>query len=351
MQRPRVNGWAVWDREFSKRLGARGWVGMNWPKMYGGGERTAFERLVVVEELLAAGAPASAHWIADRQAGPMLLRFGSEAQRAELLPKMAAGECGFCLGMSEPDSGSDLASVSTRATPVDGGWLLNGTKLWTSHAHRAEYMMLFCRSGHSGETEGRHSGVSQFVVDMRTPGLEIRPVYDQVGSHDFNEVTFTDAFVPETALVGEEGAGWRQVMSELALERSGAERFMSSFVLMREAVRALEGSTDPGALRLVGRLTSHLWTLRNMSLSIAGLLQAGASVDLEAALLKDLGAVLEQEIPEVVRLLVDSAPMRASEDALARLLGEAVLLAPTFSLRGGTREVLRNIISRGLGLR
>ncbi|MFT3977694.1 MAG: acyl-CoA dehydrogenase family protein, partial [Sphingomonas bacterium] len=160
----RAESWNGFDRDFSRAMGAKGWLGMTWPKRYGGHERSAFERYVVVEETLAAGAPVAAHWIADRQSGPTLLRFGTEEQKETILPKIAAGETVFCIGMSEPDSGSDLAATRTRAMPVDGGWRVTGTKLWTTGAHHADYMILFCRT--SGSPADRQAGTSQLLVDL-----------------------------------------------------------------------------------------------------------------------------------------------------------------------------------------
>ncbi len=342
--------WGRYDKAFTQRLGQRGWLGMTWPKAYGGHERTYLERFVVLEELLAAGAPVGAHWVTDRQVGPMLLRFGTEAQRQSLLPRMVRGECQFCIGMSEPDSGSDLASVRTRATRVAGGWTVNGTKLWTSNAHRADYMILFCRSG-AADADNRHAGASQFIVDLASPGITIRPVLNVLGNHDFNEVVFRDVFVPDESLIGEDGQGWRQVMGELGFERSGPDRFLSSYILMRELVRTFETSDRPDVRRAVGRLTAHLWTLRQMSLSLTGLLQRNASLDVEAALVKDLGSVFEQEIPEIARTLVDIEPTTDDAGQFSGLLGLSLLTAPSYSIRGGAREVLRNIIARGLGLR
>jgi len=159
-----VGSWGGSNREFSRKMGARGWIGMTWPKRYGGHERSALERYVVLEEMLASGAPVSGHWVADRQRGPLLLRVGTEEQKQAILPRIAAGECSFCIGMSEPDSGSDLASVRTRAAATAGksgaGFLVNGTKLWTSNAHRSEYMILLARPGAAGEQ--RHGGLTQF---------------------------------------------------------------------------------------------------------------------------------------------------------------------------------------------
>jgi len=201
----RAESWSGFDAEFSRKLGARGWIGMTWPREYGGHGRSAFDRYVVLEELLAAGAPVAAHWFADRQTGPLLLKFGTEAQKKKLLPAMARGECFTCIGMSEPDSGSDLAAARTRAEPCEGGYRINGAKLWTTYAHKAHHMVLFCRT--SGSRDDRQSGTSQLLVDLRAPGITIRPVIDLTGRHHFNEVSFEDVLVPADALIGQEGDG------------------------------------------------------------------------------------------------------------------------------------------------
>jgi len=339
----RAQSWMGFDAAFSRALGAQGYIGMTWPREYGGHGRSAVERHVVMEELLAAGAPVAAHWIADRQSAPMILRNGSEEQRRTILPRIAAGECFFCIGMSEPDSGSDLASVRTRAERTATGWRLTGTKLWTTFAHESHYMICFCRTGAS---EDRHGGSSQFLVDLSLPGIAIRPVLDLAGEHHFNEVTFDGVELPAEALLGREGDGWAQVMSELSFERSGPERFLSSFTLLDEVLRvAPDGEAEARGL---GRLVAHLMVLRQMSQSVAGRLAEGQKPDLHAAIVKDLGACLEQEIPERAREMV--APETA-DAAYAASFARLRQVAPCFSLRGGTREVLRGIIARGLGLR
>jgi len=232
----RARSWGGFDREFSRRVGERGWIGMTYPKQYGGHERTFLERYVVLEEMLAAGAPVSAHWVADRQSGPTLLRFGTEAQKQKIVPGIVRGELAFAIGMSEPDSGSDLASVRTRATKVDGGYLINGTKVWTSNAHLSDYLIALFRT--HVVPDKKHEGLTQFLVDLKTTkGITIRPIIDLAGHHHFNEVNFTDAFVPDQARVGSDGDGWKQVTTELGFERSGPERYLSSIALIRELVR------------------------------------------------------------------------------------------------------------------
>jgi alkylation response protein AidB-like acyl-CoA dehydrogenase len=345
----RARSWGGFDRQFSRKVGARGWIGMTWPKRYGGHERSALERYVVLEEMLAAGAPVSAHWVADRQSGPLLLRFGTEAQRERFLPSIARGELAFAIGMSEPDSGSDLASIRTRAERVDGGYRVNGTKVWTSNAHLSDYMIALFRT-HSSPGK-KHEGLTQFLVDVKSPGINIRPIIDLSGAHHFNEVVFQDVFVPEDMRVGDDGAGWSQVTTELAFERSGPERYLSSIALLTELIREVSKTPSERAAVTVGRLVAHLVTLRQMSIAVAGMLQAGKNPNLEAAVVKDLGTNFEQETPEVVHALLGLEPALAHGTELQRVLAYLVQTAPSFSLRGGTREILRGIIARGLGLR
>lgn len=330
---------------FSARLGERGWIGMTWPRQYGGGERSFLERYIVTEELLAAGAPVGSHWIADRQSGPLLLNFGTEAQRAEFLPRIAAGECFFSIGMSEPDTGSDLASIQTTATRTDGGWLVNGSKIWTSGAHLNHFVICLVRS--EPPSDNRHAGLSQMIVDLNDPNVTVRGIRNISGESDFNQVFFDDAFVPDERVVGEPGNGWTQVISELAFERSGPERFLSSFRVIVEFAREIGTSATTQQKMLLGRLVSHLIALRGMSVSVASMLQEGKSPAQEAALVKEVGNNFERLVPELVRLSVDGD---VSPRFLATL-NQCVLHAPSFTLRGGTREILRGVIARGLGLR
>ncbi|HUD52563.1 acyl-CoA dehydrogenase family protein [Parvibaculum sp.] len=343
----RAQTWSGSDPEFSRKMGAKGWIGMRWPKQYGGHERSAFDRYVVLEEMLAAGAPVGAHWIGDRQSGPLLLNFGTEEQRQLILPKVARGECYFCIGMSEPDSGSDLAATRTKAEKVEGGYRVNGTKLWTSGAQHAHYMIGLFRT-----SADKHTGLTQFLVDLKnTDGITIRPIRDLAGNSHFNEVVFQDAFVPDNMLVGSEGSGWAQVGAELAFERSGPERYLSSFLLMVEMIRELQKRGGAEGAREVGRLVAHLVTLRQMSLSVAGMLDKGENPALEASVVKDLGAVFEQDMPVKAHELLGIAPTIGGGSDYEEVLGYLTQTVPSFSLRGGTREILRGIIARGLGLR
>jgi alkylation response protein AidB-like acyl-CoA dehydrogenase len=339
------------DPAFSRKLGERGWLGMTWPKQYGGHERTAMERYAVTEELLAAGAPVAAHWIADRQSGPNLLRYGTEAQKAEILPRIAAGQCFFVIGMSEPDSGSDLASIRTRAVRNgDGDWVVNGAKIWTSNAHASHYAITLVRTS-PADPSNRHAGLSQLLVDLSAPGITVNPIRILDGGHHFNEVVFTDAVVPADMLLGTEGDGWHQVTAELAFERSGPERFLSTYPLLAEFARRVADSGEPSGVATLGRLSARLLALRQMSLRIAAALDRGELPNLAAALVKDVGTTFEADVIDEVRRVVDVPASLDSPDPLGRALAEAQLHAPGYTLRGGTNEILRGIVARGLGLR
>jgi acyl-CoA dehydrogenase len=341
---------ARYDVDFSRRWGQAGFIGITWPKKYGGRGLTFLDRYVVTEEALAAGAPVGAHWVADRQSGPLLLKYGTEEQRQRFLPKIVAGEAFFCIGMSEPDSGSDLASVRMSATRVDGGWKLNGTKLWTSLAHICHYMIALVRTS-PVNPENRHEGMSQMIIDLKAPGVEVRPVYNLAGEHHFNQEVFTDYFVPDENVVGEIGAGWEQVMSELAYERSGPERILSTFQTLVELTREVGDTPSEVEARAIGRLTAHLMTLRNMSVSVAGMLADGKMPVTEAALVKDLGTNYCKEVPEVARLIRPPEDGAGSNSKYEKMLKTATLIAPSLTIQGGTREILRGMIARGLGLR
>ncbi|CAG4889811.1 acyl-CoA dehydrogenase family protein [Paraburkholderia saeva] len=346
----RARSWMGFDADFSRRLAARGWIGLTLPVNYGGAGMDAFRRFVLVEELLAAGAPVAAHWIADRQSGPLILRYGTEAQKDFYLPRICAATAFFCIGMSEPDSGSDLASVRTRAVRCDGGWRLTGRKIWTTNAQHCQYMIALVRS--SGAPEDRQKGLSQFIVDLSLPGVEVRPITDLTGDAHFSEVTFDDVFLANDTLIGEEGGGWHQVTAELAFERSGPERLYSSVVLLdcwRDHLRR-HGASD-AETALLGSFVTQLATLRCLSIAVTARLARGESPVVEAALVKDIGTAFEQAIPAQLEAVISADPAQVFDPELYRTVAYLSQISPTFSLRGGTREVLRGMIARGLGLR
>ncbi len=347
----RARSWSGLDIEFSHRLGREGFLGLTLPKEYGGAGRGPFARFVVVEELLAVGAPVAAHWIADRQSAPLILNYGTEAQRKLFLPKIASGEIFFCIGMSEPNSGSDLASVRTRAEKISTGWVLNGQKIWTTNALHADYMIALIRT--SGTVNERQAGLSQLLVPLKAKGVTVRPITDLTGASEFAEVFFDNVKLDEDALVGKEGQGWDQATAELAFERSGPERIYSSLVLIDTWVQHLRrvGRIIGPAAQLAGEFTGKLMVLRAMSLAVTGQLAAGESPVIEASLIKDLGTSYEQEVPALIAEDIGSHPDEEVSVEFYRTLNFMSRIAPSFSLRGGTREILRGIIARGLGLR
>ena len=238
----------TFSREFSRKVGAKGWIGMTWPKKYGGRERNFLERYVVTEEFRVANAPVRLHFVADRQSGPILLKYAPERIKADILPRICRGEVCFAIGMSEPGSGSDLFAAKTKATKTSGGFLINGTKIWTSNAHQADYMIGLFRTSPPTKENRRH-GLTQFLVDMKTPGIGINPIHQISGQHEFNEVVFTDAFIPEDHVLGEIDGAWKQATSELAYERSGPERFLETFYTLIGLVRVLGPQPGPALCR------------------------------------------------------------------------------------------------------
>lgn len=339
------------SRRFALKVAEKGWIGMTWPREYGGQERSFLERYVVTEEMRAFNAPVRQFFIADRQSGPTLLRYASEAIKRDLLPRITRGALCFCIGMSEPDSGSDLFAARCRATPVAGGWRIDGRKIWTSLAQHADYMIGLFRTSPATRENRRH-GLTSLLIDMRSPGIEYRPISQIGGASDFNEVVFDDVFVPAEHLLGEPDEAWKQATSELAYERSGPERFLETFGAFQAFMDAVPADADIRVQEGLGRLLAQLHTLRRMSVSVAGMLENGKEPVVEAAIVKDLGTIWEQAMPHRVRDLAaflpeDGPGMRRLEAELSRNFH----IGPKLTLQGGTTEVLRGIIARGLGLR
>jgi alkylation response protein AidB-like acyl-CoA dehydrogenase len=325
------------DLDFSRELAARGLIGMTWPVEHGGRGLRNVDRLAVTEELLRAGAPVAAHWVGDRQIGPSVLRHGTARLKAEILPGIISADLVFCLGMSEPDAGSDLASVRTTAAEADGGWLINGRKIWTTQAHRATHAYLLARTARA---ERKHDGLTEFIVDMDTPGISVSPIIDLAGDHHFNEVVFEDVFVPAHRVLGTVGNGWRQVVEQLSFERGGPERVLSTYPLLAELLAASARSSADVTAEL-GVLTARLATLRRLAWGVAVLLDRGAAPVQEAATLKYLGNTFEQDVIEVARRVLggpDAGPGSA--------YGSALLASPGFTIRGGAADVLLSLIAR-----
>lgn len=348
----RSRSWMGYSADFSRALAKSGFLGLTLPTAYGGRAMGPLARFVVVEELLSAGAPVAAHWIADRQSAPLILKFGSEEQRQKYIPAICRGEIFFSIGMSEPNAGSDLSAVKTRAVrKSDGSWRLTGSKIWTTNAHLNHYMIALVRT--SGDVDSRHAGLSQFIIDLSLPGVVIRPIADINGELDFCEIFFDDVILSADCLVGKDGAGWAQVGAELAFERSGPERIYSSIILLDAWIRHVgqSGCGDTKRTALVGSLMAQIAVLRQVSIAVTAQLENGKSPVTEAALIKDLGNSFEQLVPQIIADDLGSHPDEAVDGELLHTLKLMTQIAPSFSLRGGTREILRGIIARGLGLR
>jgi alkylation response protein AidB-like acyl-CoA dehydrogenase len=343
--RPGLGMGAPRDREFSSKLAQRGWVGMALPRQYGGRDRSAVERFVVTEELLRWGAPVGHHWIADRQTGPVINRFGTEEQKQRFLPAICRGELSFAIGMSEPEAGSDLAAVRTRATKADGGWSVSGTKVWTSGAHVSDWFTVLCRTS---DEQDRHRGLSQLIVDLRSGGLTVSPIPFLNGTSDFNEVVLDEVFVPDELVLGEVGQGWAQNTSELAYERGGPERWLSTYLLVEEMLRDPDVPLGEREQLLIGEATARWWAIRRMSLSIARNIDKGEAPSVQSALAKELGTRFEQDLLEAVLRVLGCELSPETRRPLERLLVEAVLTAPSFTIRGGTNEILRSVAAKGL---
>ena len=225
-----INGYSA---ELAVELADRGWIGLTWPAEHGGGGRPAIDRLIIGEELIAAGAPIAAMWFADRQMGPTLIAYGRDDQRDAFLPGILSGKTTWCIGMSEPDAGSDLAGLKTTATRDGDHWVINGQKIWTSFAAVSDYCYLICRTGGDGPP---HQGISEIIVPMESPGIEVRPITDMTTNRHFCEVFFTDVRVPVGNLVGVEGNAFKQTMRQLEHERGGIDRLVSNRALYQLAL-------------------------------------------------------------------------------------------------------------------
>lgn len=337
------------DPAFSRKLGERGWLGMALPKAYGGHDRSAVDRLVVTEELLRWGAPIGHHWVADRQTGPVIARYGTEEQKRRFLPGICRGELSFSIGMSEPDSGSDLASLSTRAVRDGDGWVVTGRKIWTTWANVNDWFVVLCRTSPIEETGDKRLGLSQLLVDLRAPGVEVTPIPFIDGTADFCEVVLDEVFVPDDLVLGTVGAGWTQNTSELAFERGGPDRWLSTYLVVEEFLREYGAASLPADVAdVLGNAAAMYWVLHNLTLSVNRAIDAGGAPSIEAAMVKEMGTRFEQDILNAVLAVLDVEPSLPGGSLFERLLVTATLTAPSFTIRGGTNEILRSVAAKGL---
>lgn len=342
------DSWIVgYDPDFTRELGARGWIGMTWPKEEGGHGRSALERFIVYEQLIKHGAPICAGWFADRQMGPTLLQFGTAEQRRAWLPGIVAGESMWCIGMSEPDAGSDVASLRTRAERDGEGWIVNGQKVWTSGAAHADWCYCIARTDPDAP---KHAGLSELVIDMHSPGVEIRTIRDMTTNEHFCEVHFSDVRVPDFNLVGELNGSFRQLMRQMEHERGGIDRLVSNFALYRDLleVPGLVDRADPSVRQDLARI-EICYRLGRLLVLRETLQQAPKGF---SAATKTFGTEFEARLAGFcAQQLGMHATLWGSENGLGARAARAVCYAPAYTIMGGTVNILRNVLAeRVLGL-
>ena len=329
-----INGYS---KDFAKEMASHGWIGMTWPSEFGGGARPAIERLIVGEELIKAGAPIAAMWFADRQMGPTLIAYGRPDQQTEFLPKILSGETTWCIGMSEPNAGSDLAGLTTSAARDRDDWVINGQKIWTSFGEVADYCYLICRTTKEGPP---HAGISEIIVPMDTPGIDVRPIKDMTTNRHFCEVFFTDVRVPVINLVGTEGAAFKQTMRQLEHERGGIDRLVSNhalYLLARDRADTTDALVrqDIAALEIAYRI-GRILVIRE------ALRQAPAGF---SAATKCFCTEHEVRVADFVSHVL------GAEATLWNEVTQGLSYAPGYTIMGGTSNVMRNILGeRVLGL-
>lgn len=334
------------DPAFALELGRRGWLGMTWPTSVGGGGRPPIERFVVFESLISVGAPVASTWFADRQIGPTLLEYGTREQQARWLPEIIAGRSLWCIGMSEPDAGSDVASLRTRAVRDGGDWVVTGQKIWTSGAAHADWCYLICRTDPDAPP---HRGLSELIVDMRSPGVSVHPIEDAVGDRHFCEVHLEGVRVPADHLVGAENGSFGQVMRQMEHERGGIDRLVSNRALYLDAL-TLADRDDPRVRQEIAVLESGYRIGRLMVLrEVLGQAPPGFS-----AATKTFCTEHEQRVASFCASVLGAAATLwrgEGTSSLAARVARDVCYAPAYTIMGGTTQILRNILGeRILGL-
>jgi alkylation response protein AidB-like acyl-CoA dehydrogenase len=325
------------DREFSRELGRRGWLGMTWAKAVGGHERTPLERFVVTESLIRTGAPLAATWIGDRQIGPTILANGSPEQIDRYVPSMIRGDVTWSIGMSEPDAGSDLASLRTRAYRRKNTYILEGTKVWTSLGALADYCYVIARTDPDAPP---HAGLSEFIVDMSADGVHVSPIRDMTGEEHFCEVVLDGVEVSEAERVGRENASWRQLMRQLEHERGGIDRLMSNRAMFEESLAVADTSDPIVAQEAVAIESTYRIARLQVIREVLGQAPAGFS-----AVTKILCTELEQRVTRFAVSVAGPAAM------LEGRLSRAMSYSPAYTIQGGTSSILRNVVGeRLLGL-
>ena len=357
---PSCDAWIMnYSPEFTKRVAAKGWIGLTWPKESGGQGRSYMERLILTEEMLRYGAPAACHWFADRQIGGSILAYGTEEQKKELLPKILKGEAYVGLGMSEPEAGSDLASLRTKATEDGNDYVIDGQKMWTSGGRFMNYIYLVARTDPEAP---KHRGISEFIVDKSLAGINTIPTIDITGSEAWNEVFFDSVRVPKSCLIGEKNRGFYQILNQLDYERSGLERLMGNYPLFAALIQFTKETKRNGKPLSQDTLIRHKLAQLQIEFEVGRLLiyrvglvvDEGRAPNWEAAMAKAYSTTFEQHMASVAMEILGLYGQLLAESKLAPILGMAphsYLGSKGYSLQAGTSEILRNIVAfRGLGL-
>lgn len=358
--KPACDAWIQgFSPDFTRKLAQKRWIGLSWPKEYGGLGRTNVDRFILTEELLRYGAPTALHWFADRQIGRAIMHFGTDEQKKDMLPRILRGEAYVGLGLSEPEAGSDLASLQTRATEDGDSYVLNGQKMWTSCASYMNYIYLVARTD---PTAPKHRGISEFIIPAGLPGITIRPTIDITGAEAWGEVFYDNVRIPKTALIGEKNRGFYQVANQLDYERSGLERLMGNYPLFDAIIKFVREtdrngaplSKDPFVRDSLARLQVEFEVGRLLTYRVALVIDSGRAPNVEAAMAKAYCTTFEQHLADLSTRILGVHGQLLGESKWAPISGmapDSFLSSMGYSLQAGTSEILRNVLAtRGLGL-
>ncbi len=349
-----------WDlnRVIRQKMAEKGWLTMHWPEEYGGQNASPVKSAIYNEEIAYMRAPGR-DIFGVRMLGPTLMIHGSEEQKQTHLPSVAKGEIQWCQGYSEPESGSDLASLSTRAVRDGDELVINGAKVWTTMAHRADWIMLLTRTDPDAP---KHRGISFVLVDMKSPGVSVRPIINMAGGHEFNQVTFDDVRVPRANVVGDEDRGWYVAVTLLDFERSGIDYSASARRLLDDTKEFATETKRNGVPLIEIPWVRTLMADRYIDCEVARLMAYNVaymqSQDLiptkEASMSKVFGSEVVQRVTEAALDILGMYGTLGREDKWAPLNGrvqENWMNAFAGTIAAGTSEIQRNIIAgRGLGL-
>ncbi len=352
---PRKSDVVTWQR----RLHARGWAVPHWPREYGGSQMSDIEKLILQDELFRANAPQPLHFNCT-MLGPVLIEFGSDAQKTHWLPRLANLDVWFCQGFSEPGSGSDLASLRTAATRQGDDYIVNGQKIWTSSAHLADWIFALVRTGGGSR---KQEGISFLLIDLKTPGITIRPIIGIDGGHHLNEVFFDNVRVPATQLVGVEGEGWKCAKFLLGNERTGIAAVGFSRERLRHARRLAERIMQAGRPMIEDRrLREDIAMLeaetRALEITQWRFFASSAARDdrsgAYASMLKLKGVELQQDISALLARIAGPESLEwrsyegAADDDWTAATGTRYLFLRAASIYGGSSEVQKEILAKAL---